>query len=207
MSKPSIFTYEQLVSVLKETVSEKRFVHSLGVAQTAKDVLNHFSCTDYEKHWKDFEAPLFCGIVHDMAREKTDKELLSFCRQRGVFLSQEDLNSPVLAHGTVSAEMACDLVGNYPFTWYKALCVHTTGNAGMDDLALALFVADFIEPSRRFMTDQKREFYLYSSGLSQCAYRVLCDMISHWKEKEAFQTSVTSIAMKESLERRGCTYE
>ena len=207
MSKPSIFTYDELVSVLKETVSEKRFVHSLGVAQTSKDVLEHFSCTNYEKHWKDFEAPLFCGIVHDIAREKTDEELLSFCRQRGIFLSQEDINSPVLAHGTVSAEIAYDLVGQYPFTWYKALCVHTTGNAGMDDLALSLFVADFIEPSRRFLTAEKREFYLASSDLCQCAYRILCDMISHWKEKQAFQTSSTSIAMKESLERRGCTYE
>lgn len=207
MSKPSIFTYDELVSVLKETVSEKRFVHSLGVAQTSKDVLEHFSCTNYEKHWKDFEAPLFCGIVHDIAREKTDEELLSFCRQRGIFLSQEDINSPVLAHGTVSAEIAYDLVGQYPFTWYKALCVHTTGNAGMDDLALSLFVADFIEPSRRFLTAEKREFYLASSDLCQCAYRILCDMISHWKEKQAFQTSGTSIAMKESLERRGCTYE
>lgn len=207
MSKPSIFTYDELVSVLKETVSEKRFVHSLGVAQTSKDVLEHFSCTNYEKHWKDFEAPLFCGIVHDIAREKTDEELLSFCRQRGIFLSQEDINSPVLAHGTVSAEIAYDLVGQYPFTWYKALCVHTTGNAGMDDLALSLFVADFIEPSRRFLTAEKREFYLASSDLCQCAYRILCDMISHWKEKQAFQTSGISIAMKESLERRGCTYE
>ena len=207
MSKPIIFTYDELVSVLKETVSEKRFVHSLGVAQTSKDVLEHFSCTDYEKHWKDFDAPLFCGIVHDIAREKTDEELLSFCRQRGIFLSQEDIDSPVLAHGTVSAEIAYDLVGQYPFTWYKALCVHTTGNAGMDDLALSLFVADFIEPSRRFLTAERREFYLASSDLCQCAYRILCDMISHWKEKQAFQPSVTSIAMKESLERRGCTYE
>ena len=165
MSKPIIFTYDELVSVLKETVSEKRFVHSLGVAQTSKDVLEHFSCTDYEKHWKDFDAPLFCGIVHDIAREKTDEELLSFCKQRGIFLSQEDVDSPVLAHGTVSAEIAYDLVGQYPFTWYKALCVHTTGNAGMDDLALSLFIADFIEPSRRFMTAEKREFYLSSSDL------------------------------------------
>ena len=207
MSEPSIFTYDELVSVLKKTVSEKRFVHSLGVAQTSEDVLKHFSCNDYEKHWRGFEAPLFCGIVHDIAREKTDEEILSFCRERGIFLPQEDIKDPVLAHGTVSAEIAYDLVGQYPFTWYKALCVHTTGNAGMDDLALSLFVADFIEPSRKFLTAQKREFYLSSSNLCQCAYRVLCDMISHWKDKVAFQISVTSIAMKESLERRGCTYE
>ena len=207
MSKQRIFTYEELSSLLKETVSEKRYLHSLGVASTAAEVLEHFGCSDYVRHWNGFEAPFFCGIVHDIAREKTDQELLEFCRRRNIFLSAEDVKAPVLAHGTVSAEIAMDLVGNYPFSWYKALCVHTTGNAGMDDLALALFVADYIEPARRFMTDDRRKFYLSSANLWQCAYRVLCDMIKHWKETGYFQASSGSLAMKESLERRGCTYE
>ncbi|MBR4426632.1 MAG: hypothetical protein IKS77_02940, partial [Spirochaetales bacterium] len=80
-------------------------------------------------------------------------------------------------------------------------------NAGMDDLALALFVADYIEPTRKFMTDQKRSFYLSSADLSQCAYRVLCDMIEHWRQTGFHQASKGSILMKESLERRGYAYE
>ena len=207
MSKPTIFTYEKLKSLLRKTVSEKRYLHSLGVARTTYEVLKHFGCSDYDQSWQDFDAPHFCGIVHDIAREMGDDELLAFCKERGIILSQEDMNAPVLAHGTVSAEIAMDLVGSYPFTWYKALCVHTTGNAGMDDLALALFVADYIEPTRKFMTDQKRSFYLSSADLSQCAYRVLCDMIEHWRQTGFHQASKGSILMKESLERRGYAYE
>ena len=206
MSKPSIFTYESLKALLRKTVSEKRYLHSLGVARTTDEVLKHFSCTDYEPTWHDFNAPFFCGIVHDFAREMGDEQLLSFCSNRGIFLSREDVQAPVLAHGAVSAEIAMDLVGRYPFTWYKALCVHTTGNAGMDDLALALFVADYIEPTRTFMTDKRREFYLSSKDLCQCAYRVLCDMIEHWRQKGFHQASSGSLAMKSDLERRGCTY-
>ena len=165
MSKPTIFTYETLKALLRKTVSEKRYLHSLGVAKTTDQILKHYSCTDYEASWHDFEAPLFCGIAHDLAREMGDQELLSFCSSRGIILSAEDLKAPVLAHGTVSAEIAMDLVGSYPTSWYKALCVHTTGNSGMDDLALALFVADYIEPTRIFMTDQRRDFYLSSADL------------------------------------------
>ena len=208
MSRHTVCTIEELSAFLRTTVSEKRYIHSMGVAQTTADVLSHFSCTDYCRTWNGFEAPAFCGLAHDIAREMTDASLLEYCRNNGLYLSQEDIVAPVLAHGTVSAEIAMDLVGRYPMSWYKALCVHTTGNAGMDDLALALFIADYIEPSRRFMTDEKRAFYLASRDISQCAYRVLCDMISHWREVGFHDASSGSLAMKDYLERKaGSTYE
>ena len=208
MSRHTVCTIDDLSAFLRTTVSGKRYVHSLGVAQTTADVLSHFGCRDYCRTWNGFEAPAFCGLAHDIAREMTDASLLEYCRKNGLYLSQEDIVAPVLAHGTVSAEIAMDLVGRYPMSWYKALCVHTTGNAGMDDLALALFIADYIEPSRRFMTDEKRAFYLASRDISQCAYRVLCDMISHWREVGFHDASSGSLAMKDYLETKaGSTYE
>ena len=208
MSEPRISTSEQLASYLKNTVSEKRYVHSLGVAQTAREVLDLFSCTDYTASWHGFDAPQFCGLVHDIAREMTDAQLLDYCRKNNIFLSKEDIESPVLAHGTVSAEIARNLVGAYPFSWYKALCVHTSGNAGMDDLALALFIADYIEPSRTFMTDERRAFYLGSGNIYRCAYRILCDMIEHWRRKGFHDASSGSLAMLGWLEKsKGCIYE
>ncbi|MGP1508813.1 MAG: hypothetical protein ACTTJW_08070 [Sphaerochaeta sp.] len=200
MSRKKISTSEELQSFLKSAVSEKRYIHSLGVAETTDKVLEHFGCIDYEPEWNGFYAPMFCGLVHDLAREMTDAEILSYCKRNGIFLSKEDIEAPVLAHGTVSAELAMSLVGNYPMSWYKALCVHTTGNAGMDSLALALFTADYIEPSRTFMTDGRRSFYLGSLSIEQCAYRVLCDMIEHWKDSGFHDASSGSLAMKRYLE-------
>ena len=208
MSEHTISTVEELDSFLRSTVSEKRYVHSVGVAQTTEEVLRHFGCRDYCKTWNGFDAASFCGLAHDIAREMTDASLLEYCSKNGLFLSKEDIEAPVLAHGTVSAEIVMGLAGRYPMSWYKALCVHTTGNAGLDDLALALFIADYIEPSRRFMTDEKRAFYLLSRDISQCAYRILCDMISHWREVGFHDASSGSLAMKDYLERKaGSTYE
>ncbi len=207
MSKPRVSTIEELTACLKDRVSERRYLHSLGVAQTTRKVLENFGCTDYELSWNGFEAPEFCGISHDMARELTDDQLLEYCRGRNIILSKEDVAAPVLAHGTVSAELVMELVGTFPMTWYKALCVHTTGNSGMDSLALALFIADYIEPTRRFMTEERRAFYLGSASIQQCAYRVLCDMIDHWKSTGFHDASRGSLAMKAELEKEwGCTY-
>ena len=207
MSKPRVSTIEDLTACLKDRVSERRYLHSLGVAETTGKVLEHFGCTEYHHCWKGFVAPCFCGIAHDFARELTDAQLLEFCDKKHIILSQEDIKAPVLAHGTVSAEIVMDLVGDFPMSWYKALCVHTTGNSGMDSLALALFIADYIEPTRRFMTDEKRAFYLGSENIQQCAYRVLCDMIDHWRSTGFHDASRGSLAMKADLEKEwGCTY-
>ena len=208
MSEPTIFTSDDLRSYLKSTVSERRYLHSLGVAETTAKVLDHFKCTDYTRRWNGFDAPTFCGLAHDIAREMSDASLIEFCKKNNIYLSKEDIVAPVLAHGIVSADIAVSLAGRFPMSWYKAIAVHTTGNAGMDDLALALFIADYIEPTRKFMTDQRRGFYLGSAGISQCAYRVLCDMIDHWRQTGFHDASSGSVAMKEFLERSaGCRYE
>ncbi len=207
MSELKVSTIEELTAYLKEHVSERRYIHSLGVAQTTRKVLEHFGCTDYVCSWNGFNAPEFCGIAHDMAREIPDASLLEYCRVKNVLLSDEDVKAPVLAHGTVSAEIVMDLVGKFPMSWYKAICVHTTGNSGMDSLALALFIADYIEPSRKFMTDARRAFYLGSDSIQQCAYRVLCDMIDHWRSTGFHDASSGSLAMKAYLEKEwGCKY-
>lgn len=208
MSKPTVFTCEQLDEHLRQSVSERRYLHSRGVAETTSRVLEHFGCNDWTRSWNGFDAPRFCGLAHDLAREMSDASLLEYCRKNNIYLSKEDIAAPVLAHGVVSADIAVSLVGRYPMSWYKALCVHTTGNAGMDDLALALFIADYIEPTRKFMTEEKRAFYLGSESISQCAYRVLCDMIDHWRRTGFHDASSGSMAMKEYLERNAhCTYE
>ncbi|MBP5552037.1 MAG: hypothetical protein J6X41_01495, partial [Spirochaetales bacterium] len=128
MSRHTICTIDDLSAFLRSTVSEKRFLHSTGVAKTTADVLSHFGCHDYCKTWNGFAAPAFCGLAHDIAREMSDASLLDYCRKNGLYLSKEDIDAPVLAHGTVSAEIAMELVGRSPMSWYKALCVHTTGN-------------------------------------------------------------------------------
>lgn len=202
MSEKISCTFEQLSSILRNTVSTRRYLHSVGVAQSTAMLLEHYGCSNYEKTWNGFSAPLFVGIIHDLAREKTGEELLEYCEDNGIEISAGERLFPVLAHGKVSAHMARKFCPGYPESWAKAVEVHTTGGPGMDDLALALFAADFIEPSRVFLTDAKRREYLSLPTLEACTYAILCDMIAHWLEKGYHEASEGSLALKRDLERR-----
>lgn len=202
MSLQTICTIEQLKNILKETVSQKRYLHSLGVAQTTEMLLEHYKCTNYEKTWNGFSAGSFCGVIHDLARELPAAELISYCRKNAIDITQSEIESPVLIHGKVSAHMAKALCPGYPESWRRAVDVHTTGDSEMDDLALALFAADFIEPTRVFLTDEKRSEYISKPSLDACVYAILCDMIAHWKEKGYHEASEGSLALKKDLEIR-----
>lgn len=202
MSDQRICTIEQFSAVLKKTVSERRFIHSMGVAQTTCMLLDYYGCTDYEKTWNGFEAGYFCGLAHDLCREMPGPVLIEYCRKNGVHLTQWEIESPVLAHGKASAFMAGQLVPGYPESWKRAIEAHTTGLNGLDDLAQALFVADFIEPSRTFLTEEKRREYLANPSLTACEYAILCDMIAHWKEKGYHDASEGSLLLKRELEEK-----
>lgn len=204
MSETTIYTTEELGLYLKDTVSERRYIHSLGVAQTAKRLLEKYDLKASPNEWNGFSAPIFCGLAHDLARELSDSSILQYCEKNGLILTKEEMISPVLAHGLVSAHMAKELCGDYPSSWERAIIVHTVGNSNMDDLALALFSADFIEPSRRFMTEARRAYYLSSPNLASCAYRILCDMLDHWKKSGSFEPSEAAKLMKAELEAKGC---
>lgn len=202
MSEKKIYTTDMLNVLLKETVSEKRYIHSIGVAETTQWLLKHFNCKNYEESWNGFDAGTFCGLIHDLSREYSDEQWLSFCREKGIELDEDSLAFPVLAHGIVSASLAKELVGDYPQSWFRAVQIHTVGDADMDDLALALFIADFTEPSRVFLNDEKRKQYYSNPDIYSCAYQVLCDMMEHWKTKTNFQNAAASVRMKEALEKK-----
>ncbi len=198
-----ISTIGDLDRFLKSKVSAKRYVHSQGVAATMVRLLEMYPSNDYQKTWNGMDAAFFCGLSHDIARELDDDSILAYCHENSVELTHQEIDAPVLAHGKVSADIVSKLCPGYPSSWKRAIEVHTTGCAGMDSLALALFVADFIEPSRRFMTDERRSYYLASPNLGSCAYRVLCDMMDHWKESGFLCIAEDSLKMKAYLEAKG----
>ena len=201
MSEKTICTVEELKNYLSSHLSCKRYEHCLGVAETTSKILEHYKCRRHETY-SGFEASVFCGLTHDIAREFSDEQIFNYCKENDIYLDEEERLFPVLAHGKVSASVAHKLCGNFPESWSKAICEHTTGDSDMDEISLALFCADYLEPSRKYMTDDRRREYLNSVSLEECAYRILCDMMKHWKEKGHHISCSKSIAMKSWLEEK-----
>lgn len=133
-------TYEEAHSLIEKTLPEKRYIHTLGVVETAERLARLYGA--------DVEAARLAAMLHDYAKymdvdvmrqvvmeENLDSSLLAF--------DDELLHAPV---GAVLLKRAYDLDPAV----ISAIKNHTTGEPGMALLDQILFVADAIEPNRSY---------------------------------------------------------
>lgn len=180
-----LFTIDQLKAWLHANVSEKRFLHSEGVALAMHRLFERFGQPeDGQRSFMGMEAADFVGLMHDAAREYSDAHILRFVAERGLRLPAEMQEMPMLAHGMVAHHLALELVSeNLPPSWLTAMDWHTTGNIRMGYIGLALFIADYLEPGRVFLDDARREVYLDHDDMNGVAEAILDDTISHLRSK------------------------
>lgn len=124
----------------RERLSDKRYAHTLRVADTAERLA--------VLHGLDPERTRLAALLHDSAREVGKKEMLSLAQREGVPVGEMEREKPMLLHGPVAAELAEKELGVEDEEVLGAVRAHTTGKPGMGLLALAVFVADKIEPER-----------------------------------------------------------
>lgn len=178
-------TVEEIREYLEAHLSEKRFSHCKGTAWMMGRLFGKFGLPqDVPVTYNGMDVASVVGLMHDVSREYPDAELLSYVREHGYKTTVEELEFPVLLHGMVSAGVTRELLGaSVPEAWLKAMECHTTGSIDMGYVGAALFVADYLEPTRTFLDDEKRRQYLDHDDLSQVASAVLDDMVAHWATK------------------------
>ncbi len=146
---------DSLESLMARRLSPKRYNHSLGVAQTAAE-LAESSGTDRQK-------ARIAGLVHDYARELPTEQLVALARKLGV---EDDISlaCPELLHGPVGAHLIESELGIEDPEILLAVTSHTLGRRKMGKLEQIIYLADMIEPGRRYPgAERLRE--LAQSGL------------------------------------------
>lgn len=128
--------------ILKKRLSTKRYVHSVGVANTAAKLAGMFG--------GNIEQAYLVGLLHDYAREMPGNELLEMTLEHELPCDPVALLQPSLLHGPVGAWMLQQLGIITDEAMLNAIRWHTTGHPDMDQLARILYIADFIEPNRDF---------------------------------------------------------
>ncbi len=123
-------------------LSDKRYGHTLRVADTAARLA--------ERHGLNVEKVRLAALLHDAARELGQPELLRIAEKKGIPVDDFERDRPILLHGPVAAVLAGEEVGVKDEDVLEAVRVHTTGEPGMGPLALALYIADKIEPARDY---------------------------------------------------------
>jgi predicted HD superfamily hydrolase involved in NAD metabolism len=154
----------------RERLSEGRYAHTLRVADTAVRLA--------ELHGLDPKKARLAALLHDTAREMGKEELLRVAEEEGIVTSELEREQPVLLHGPVAAELVRKDLGVKDGEVLEAVRAHTTGEPGMGHLALALYVADKIEPGRdQPGVESLRK--LATESLRQAAMDALEGSISH----------------------------
>jgi len=166
---------EDAESYARGRLSDKRYAHTLRVAETAERLA--------KLHGLDSERARLAGLLHDTAREVGKEELLRVAGEDGLPVGDFERERPILLHGPVAAELAREDLGVEDGEILDAVRVHTTGEPGMGPLALALFVADKIEPGREQSgVEDLRE--LAPVSLHRAARAALEDSISYNERRD-----------------------
>ena len=181
----------------RKRLSEKRYGHTVRVANTAESLAR--------KHGLDPAQTRLAALLHDAARETEPDEFLRLAKEWNLSIGEPERQSPKLLHGPVAAELARRELGVADEEVLAAIRVHTIGAAEMEPLALALYVADKIEPARDYPSVGKIRD-LASGDLREAAAESLRRVIAH-NEGRGRSVHPASRAMLEWLEEtEGATH-
>jgi len=154
----------------RKRLSEKRYGHTLRVVDTAEDLARI--------HGLDPDRTRLAALLHDAARETEPEEFLRLAKAWGLPIGEPERQSPKLLHGPVAAELARRELGVEDEEVLEAIRAHTVGEPGMGSLALALYVADKIEPARDYPSVE-RLLKLASEDLCEAATEALRRVVAH----------------------------
>ncbi len=131
---------DKIKQELKENLSEKRYIHSLGTMERAEELAKIYGV--------DIEKARLAGLTHDIAKEMTKEESLKYIKEHNIEIDEiEEINVKLL-HGKIGANMVKEKYGLCQEI-QNAILYHTTTDKNMDMLAKIIYVADKTEKNRK----------------------------------------------------------
>lgn len=135
-------TDSECIEIIKGRLKEQRFIHSLNVAKSAKELA--------EKFGADPQKAYTAGILHDSCKNLESSEQLKYLLENNVTLSEYELAAPKLFHAVCGRVFAEKEIGCEDEEILNAIRYHTTGRSNMTLLEKIVFIADFISDERNY---------------------------------------------------------
>lgn len=137
-----MWSYAQIDDYLRKSLKESRYVHTLGVVQSA--------CSLAKINGVDEEKTKIAALIHDAAKNMKIDEQYKILKENSVDMDIISENSPQILHGWVAAILAKELMGVTDEEIINAVKYHTTGRKSMSKLEKIIYIADYIEPNRDY---------------------------------------------------------
>lgn len=132
--------YTKILEWLKNNLNEKRYIHTLGTADCAKELAKQFKLNQ--------DKAYLAGLLHDCAKCFPNEKLLDIIHKHLDIEECEMLNYKTL-HAPVSAYIAETELKITDKEILSAIRWHTLGKLDMTDFEKIVFIADKIEPNTR----------------------------------------------------------
>ena len=134
--------YSNYKALLKKRLNEKRYLHSLAVADEALRLA--------QKYDADEEKSYLAGLLHDITKNASEEEHLNIFKTFGIILSDVEKNAQKLWHAMSGSAYVKHILLIDDDEIFDAIRYHTTAKADMSKLALILYLADFTSADRDY---------------------------------------------------------
>ena len=129
---------------VREEMSAERFCHVLAVEQTAKEMAELY-CP------QDVDVVCAAALLHDVTKELSTEQHLAILRDYDIEPTKDMISAPATLHAVTAALVIPE---RYPELCdediISAVRYHTTGRADMTLIEKIIYLADYIEPTRKY---------------------------------------------------------
>jgi predicted HD superfamily hydrolase involved in NAD metabolism len=156
---------EQIRIRLRRMISHRRYIHSLGVENTAAELALRYGL--------DVNQAALAGLLHDCGKDLRKEVRGDLEYLLGEYRGEK---SDALYHAPLGADIAQQIFGIDDPEILSAIKKHTLGGPGMTDLEKIVYLADFFEPGRRYpgmMAIKEATMVSLDNGLLEAARQTI----------------------------------
>lgn len=171
---------KRMFEYVASRLSPKRYAHTRGVVEIA---------LEYAKlNGLDYEETFIAALFHDIAKELSNKEILSLCQTYHIELDDYEKSHLDLVHGKVGAVILERDWGISKASILDSIKYHTLGRLNMTDLEKVIYLADMTEEGRSSYKGKEEIKRLAQFNLNRAMYKALTssyNYITNIRKQEA----------------------
>ena len=172
---------KKIKKYLKKHLTKERYHHTVGVAYTAMSMAMKYNPQPDNNEFM-IKAEI-AALLHDCAKCMDNDKKIRICNKNQISYSKIEAENPYLLHGKVGAYIARKEFDILDEDILNAITWHTTGRPDMSLLEKIIFVADYIEPSRRPIPELNLIRQLAFTDIDQAVIKILENTLKYLNEK------------------------
>lgn len=172
---------KKIKKYLKKHLTKDRYHHTLGVAYTAVAMAMKYNPDTTNSDF--IKRTELAGMLHDCAKCMDNDKKIQLCDEHNIPYSAFEKKHPYLLHGKVGAYIARTKFDIHDDDILNAITWHTTGRPNMSLLEKIIFIADYIEPSRRPIPELDFIRKLAFDDIDMAMEKILSNTLKFLEEK------------------------